>query len=642
MTKRLAIVLIAVVVSHALVFARGRESKTIELASPNGRVSAKVFVNDNGRLAYNLTRGETVILNDSPMGITIDGADLGKAVTLGRPKHHTVNERYPWRGVKSEAVNHYNGVTLPITHNASGLTWTLRIRIYDDGFAYRYVVPGKGRRTVSGEKTAWRLPAGSKIWYQTVTRHYEGIHTKQKPEEIKKDTYIGFPITLELPDGSYAAITEAALFDYSGMTLQSTNSALLQGTFEDDPNGWQLQGTICSPWRVTMTGPDLNALVNCDIVHNLCPAYDKKLFPKGLQTDWIKPGRSLWHWWSGVLGNFDSVAFELQTGWVDKTAELGFEYYLVDAGWEDTWKTPDKDKWAHLKELVDYADRKNVGIFIWKRWAGGITERIKMTGIETRKERLDFFKRCSEAGAAGVKIDFMDSESKQIIDFYTDTLKDAADFKLMINFHGANKPTGEARTWPNEMTREGVMGLEYNKWSNLPPHHYASLPFTRCLAGHADFTPCTFNPDKLKGTTFTLQLATAIVYTSPLLHWADKPDLYLESPAAEIIKQIPSVWDETRVLPGSKIGELAAFARRKNNTWFVGIINAGRKRQYNLDLSFLDRGSYNAIFVRDKMDSPADMTVEKDTVNSSQKLTIEMREGGGFVACLFKRKNVKK
>ena len=623
-------------VAASLLFASGCANEIVELKSPGGKVTAKLFVNDSGRLTYNLKRGTSVVIKDSPMGITIDGTDLGQAVTFGRTKRRTVNERYPWRGVKSQAVNHYNGITLTIAHNATGLTWTLQARIFDDGFAYRYIMPGQGKRTVNREKTAWSLPAGSQIWYQTVTRHYEGVHTKQNPEKIKKGTYMGFPVTVELPDGSYAAITEAALFNYSGMTLQATGSPLLQGVFEDDPDGWELDGDIHSPWRITMTGPDLNALVNCDIVHNLCEPADKKLFPKGLQTEWIKPGRSLWHWWSGILGNFDSVAFELQRDWVDKAAELGFEYYLVDAGWEETWKAPGKDKWTLLKELCDYAKKKNVGIVVWKRWQDGETEKTKMTGIRTREKRLDFFEHCSRAGVAGVKIDFMDSESKEVIDFYTDTLKDAADYRLMINFHGANKPTGESRTWPNEITREGVRGLEYNKWDELPPHHYASLPFTRFLTGHADFTPCTFTPDKLKGTTFTLQLATAIVYTSPLLHWADKPQLYLDSPAVDIIRKIPSTWDETRVLPGSKIGDLAVFARRKGKTWFVGIINGADKRQYNLDLSFLDKGDYNAVFVRDKRNNPAEMRIEKKIVNRRQSLTVRMCSGGGFVAYLTK------
>jgi len=634
MTKATVKTLFLVVFGMCLVFTGGGcTSESIELKSPDGKVAANISINGSGRLNYNVFRQATVIIEDSPMGITVEGTDLGEAVTLGKAKHHTVNERYPWRGVKSQAVNHYKGITLPITHNKTGLTWTLEARIFNDGFAYRYVIPGRDKRTVNTEKTAWCLPAGSQIWYQTVTEHYEGVHTKQNPEKIKKGTYMCFPVTIELPGGDYAAVTEASLFNYSGMTVQATGSPLLQGVFEDDPDGWQLDGDIHSPWRVTMTGPDLNSLVNCDIVHNLCQPADKTIFPKGLQTEWIKPGRSLWHWWSGILGNFDSVAFELQRDWVDKAAELGFEYYLVDAGWEETWKAPGKDKWALLKELVDYAKKKNVGIVVWKRWEDGITEQVTMTGIRTREKRLDFFKQCRRAGAAGVKIDFMNSESKEVIDFYTDTLKDAADYKLMINFHGANKPTGESRTWPNEITREGVRGLEYNKWDTLPPHHYASLPFTRYLAGHGDFTPCTFDPEKLKGTTFTLQLATAIVYTSPLKHWADKPRLYLNSPAVDVIRKIPSVWDETRVLAGSEIGKLAAFARRKDKTWFVGVINGGEKRQYHLDLSFLGKSRYDAVFVSDLMDNPAAMKVEKGTSNRQQNMTIDLSAGGGFVAC---------
>jgi alpha-glucosidase len=207
-------------------------------------------------------------------------------------------------------------------------------------------------------------------------------------------------------------------------------------------------------------------------------------------------------------------------------------------------------------------------------------------------------------------MDFMETESKELIDFYENALQETAALKLMVNFHGANKPTGESRTYPNEMTREGVRGLEWNKWSDLPAHHYASLPFTRFLAGHGDFTPCTLDPALLKDTTVSLQLATAIVYTSPVMHWADRPELYLESPALDIIKRIPSTWDETLVL----------------------IINGGKQAKYSLDLAFLGEGPYQSVTVSDVIDKPAMMNVENRTFERSDTITVKMDAGGGFVA----------
>ncbi len=619
------------VVSLILTFAAGCQSNVVGVESPNEQVRAKIFVNNSGRLSYNLRRGQTTILEDSPMSLTVDGVDICDGVVIAEPRYHTVNQSYPWRGVKSEAVDHYTGMRLPVTHKTSGLTWKLESHTYDDGFAWRYTVPGKGTRTVSDEKTAWLLPADAQIWYHTNTEHYEGVHQKQSPQAINQQKPVALPVTVELSDGSFAAITEAMLINYSGITLQPTGTSKLVANFTDNPDGFEVEGNILSPWRVTMTGPDLNTLVNCDIVHNLCRKPDKKLFPQGIRTEWIRPGRSLWHWWSSqrskkFKNGWSFPDFAEHKGWIDAAGQLGFEYYLVDDSWEEDWNKPQKDQWAHLKELADYARARNVRINVWRDWKE----------IRTPEHRLDFFKRCREAGAAGVKIDYMNSESAERIKFYTDTLRDAAKYQLMVNFHGANKPTGLSRTWPNEMTREGVRGLEYNKWSQLEPAHYATIPFTRYLAGHGDFTPCTFNPAMLKGTTPTLQLATAIVYTSPLLHWADEPKYYLQSPAVEIIKQIPSVWDETRVLEGSKIGELAAFARRNSNNWFVGIINGSNRRHYELDLSFLGEGSYNAILVRDNVEKAAKMIVERTTIDGGQKLKIQMRQGGGFVAYFYK------
>jgi alpha-glucosidase len=599
--------------------------------SPDGQLALQVGVDGAGQLVYQFSREDAVVVEPSPLGVTVNGTPLGRDVSLGKPQRWGADETYAWRGVHSQARNHFNGAKFPVTHSQSKVKYTLEVRVFNDGIGLRYVVAGQGTRRIAGEDTAFQLPQGSSVWYQTNTKNYEGFWERHPIEQVPQDALVGAPVIIERPGGGYAAVTEAALFNYSGMTLRAAGggSRRLAAAFEDDRE-WELAGTVTSPWRVVIVTPDLNGLVNSDVVPNLNEPPSSEL----ANADWIRPGRGFWHWWSGTIGNWDSVAYDRQKAWVDQAANFGFEYYLVDAGWEHTWKKPGMDKWDLLRELTKYAAGKNVGIFVWKRWKTGETEGIKMEGLDDPASRREFFRRCKEAGAAGIKIDFMDSESKTVVDFYTDVLKDAAASELMIDFHGANKPTGEARPYPNEMTREGVRGLEYNKWSALPPPHYASLPFTRFIVGHGDFTPCTFNPQMLKGTTFALQLATAVCFTSPVMFYADKPELYLRTPAVDVLKAIPSVWDETLVLPGSKIGDLAVMARRRGATWFVGIINGGPRRSYKLDLSFLGDGSYSCVRLTDNPDRPDDLVRTEMNVSRDLSVDVPLNAGGGFVAML--------
>ncbi|HEY0945649.1 MAG TPA: glycoside hydrolase family 97 catalytic domain-containing protein, partial [Opitutaceae bacterium] len=539
------------------------------LRSPGGNVVATFSVSGDQRLVYTLTRAGAPVVETSPLGMTIDGVDLGAGVELGAAARSSRDMSYPWRGGKARAIDRANELALEIAHGASGLRWTLEARAYDDAFAFRYVVPGEGSRRVEGEATAWTLPAGTAAWYCPNTVHYEGEYERAALEEIPligpirvagefQDVprHLGFPVTLELPDGTLAALAEADVMGYSGMTLRPTRTTTLRAAFEDDAQGWTMQGTILSPWRIVMTGPDLNALVNCDAIHNVCPPPDPALFPAGFGTEWIKPGRALWQWWA-----YDNPGthWSTQKAFVDQAARLGCEYYLVDEGWEHTrqeWFAPGETAWARMNELCDYAKSKGVAIWAWRAWQHN--EQRQFPGLETDAKREDFFRRCAEVGIVGVKIDFMNSESHELLAFYEDCLRKAAQHRIMVDFHGANKPAGETRTWPHEMTREGVKGLEHNKWSTLSPRHYAVLPFTRYLAGHGDFTPLTLQPAFLKGTTATQQMATSVLYTSPFLCWADKPELYLDEPAvADFMRHVPTTWDETLVLPVSRLGEIA-------------------------------------------------------------------------------------
>ncbi len=621
---------------------------SVKLASPDGRVQA-LFTTEEGRLVYSVIRDGTKVVEFSPLGITVDGTDLGAGSMIGETTRGARDIRYPWRGGKSEAVDHANTLALTIEHRAGGTRWTLEACAFNDAVAFRYVVPGEGRRRVNNEATAWTLPAGTVAWYCTATMHYEGEYERAAvekiplrraatrddgPEPSELPVRLGFPVTLELPDGTVAALLEADIMGYSGMTLRPTGTSVLRGEFEDDPAGWEMAGPIHSAWRVILTGPDLNALVNSDAVANVCPPPDPALFPDGFATEWLKPGRSLWQWWA-----FDNAGthWSRQKGFVDYAAKLGCDYYLVDEGWEHTrqeWFEPGGSPWSRMKELCDYARSKGVAIWAWRAW--DYNEEAQFPGLLTPDQQEDFFRRCAEVGVVGVKIDFMNSESHDRLEFYLDCLRRAARHRIMINFHGANKPAGESRTWPNEMTREGVKGLEHNKWGQLSPRHYAVLPFTRYLAGHGDFTPLTLQPDFLKGSTPALQLAASVLYFSPFLTWADKPELYLAHPeVVDFMRQVPVTWDETVVLAASRLGEVAALARRHGKDWYVAVAHgsAEETRELTLELPFLKGAMAEVETYRDEPGekSPAPRR-ESFSLSAGSGLKVSLQPGGGFVA----------
>ena len=356
-----------------------------------------------------------------------------------------------------------------------------------------------------------------------------------------------------------------------------------------------------------MVAQDLDTLVNCDIINNVSPPPDKTLFPAGFATPWIKPGRAVWRYLDGGDNTFEGMKeFSRLAG------DLGFEHNVVEGIWHQ-W-TEDQ-----MRELVDYSKQFNVGIWFWEH----------SKNLKTPESRQKFFEQLNRVGVVGTKIDFFDHEAKEVIDQYQALLRSGAEHKIMLEFHGANKPAGESRTWPNEMTREAIRGMEYRSMTARATHN-TTLPFTRFVAGHGDYTPVHFGERRAE-TSWAHQIATAIVFTSPVMIYGANPKSILENPAADLIKSIPSTWEETRVLAASEIGEAALFARRRGNDWFLGALNGFAGRTVRVPLSFLGRGKYKGTLVRDKMDDPAAEKMETAALSAGDSLSIEMRPGGGFV-----------
>jgi len=595
--------------------------------SPNGEISFYLQPPLGAPMQYRIAFGPEDVIEPSKLGILLDGANLGDAVLVEKIERYETNERYPCRGVHSNGNNHCRGAKFWLRNKKLDTQFVLEVRAFDDGVAFRYIVPGSGSRTPDAA-TEFTIPGGSTIWHHNLRGHYEGVHVNEAVESLKPDEWIAPPLTFKLPrDVGYAAITEAALLNYAGMALQAgENRVVRERLGHSQPAGHPFQlrfgkseserlshaaaieGEITTPWRVVIIGKDLNSLVNCDLIQSVSPAPGAELFPEGLQTSWLKPGRCVWKFLDGGSSDLASMMEFSRFA-----SELGFEYNLIEGFWQ---------RWSEdeLRSLVDYSRKRNVGIWLWK----------DSRSLRTPQAREKFFGLCQNVGVVGAKIDFLDHEAKEVIDLYQVLLRDAAQHRLMVNFHGANKPSGESRTWPNEMTREGIRGLESGQ-IEFRSRHNTTLPFTRYLAGPADYTPVVFGP-RSGDTTAAHQIATAAVFTSPLLVYGAHPKSLLEHPAVEMIKSIPSVWDETIVLPPSEIGRTAAFARRHGDDWFLAVLGGPAKQKLAIPLFFLDTSLYRAMLVRDDASDPKAVKIENRELTSVDSLQIELADGGGFIA----------
>jgi alpha-glucosidase len=593
----------------------------LTVASPDGRVQFALSYKD--RLEYSVTFAGKPVIEVSPIGIVVDRVNLAVGVEPGKPEPYKIDEKYPWYGPHSTAVNQCNGVKLALTHGRSHTAYTLEIRAYNDGIAFRHVVPGQGRR-IPDEATGFRLPASTTVWYHDLNDHYEGAHVRKNVAALPPGQWVAPPLTFKLPGGAgYGSITEGALVQYSGMGLQFNGADGFDARLGHAvPASWPfrlrykedverlaqpaaIDGAITTPWRIVMVGADLNALVNSDLVHNVAPPPDPKLFPGGLQNGWIRPGRAVWSYLDGGVNTLEGMKdFSRQA------AELGFEYNLLEGFWS---RWPE----AQLKELVDYSRQRGVRILVW----------TSRKSIQDPRKMRDFFELCRRTGVAGAKIDFFDHENKEVVDLYETILRMAAEYHLVIDFHGANKPTGDERTWPNELGHEGIRGMENSNqaWAQ----HDTTLPFTRMLAGLADFTPVHFGR-RLRDTTWAHQVANAAILQAPMLCYAAHPANMLANPTADLLRSLPSVWDETRVLPPSEIGDVAVFARRKGDMWFLAVTNGIDAKTIKVDLGFL-AGNYQATLVRDAAEAAA-VKVEHLTLGRADSLAIDLRSGGGFLA----------
>ena len=578
--------------------------------SPDRHLSAELSA-VGGSLRYRVLLDGRQLLAPSRLGIRTDGAELGEGVTLGAVSTRSVHETYRFFGAHNLAVNDAREASVKAT--AHGETYWVDLHVANDGVGVRLrLAPKKGRK-IEADRSAWAIEGNPTVWADKIDSSYESHYRTLSLADLGSEMY-GMPVTVRT-GGIYLTITEAALKDYGDLALQRGEDGALEGRLHADPQGWSTDAAVIQPWRVTVVARTLTDLVNSTLVQNLNPPPTPEL----ANATWIKPGRSSWQWMAIGAPKQDD-----QEQWVDWTRQLGYEYYLVDEGWEH-WPDP----WTSLAKVVAYANSRNVKIWLW----------VHSNQVETPEQRQAYFRKAVEAGVVGVKIDFPKEANRWWANWYHDTARDAAAMKLMVDFHGANKPTGMERTWPNVLTREGVRGHEwhmtrYNR--TLEPAHDTILPFTRYVAGAGDYTPLVLDPVELRGITWAHEVAEAITFTSPFLCFGGHPKDFVANPAKDVLMALPATWDETRILKGSEPGSVVAEARRKGDQWFIAVMNGGSVTNLDLSLDFLGAGTWKSSQLFDVKDKADGWDRRERNVTRADHIRLELAPRGGFVGWIRK------
>jgi alpha-glucosidase len=434
---------------------------------------------------------------------------------------------------------------------------------------------------------------------------------------------------------AWVAITESDLRDWAGMWLNRADDprnpagVTLAARLAPRPDGDGLVKSTfprASPWRTMLIARDPGRLPESDLVLNLAS-------PCALEdTSWIRPGIASWDWWSQVARPSTATYKE----YIQFSADMGWPYALLDAGWSRRDSITEGSPAVDIHELLAFARERGVRLWLWLHWSA----------VDRDDAYLQAFPLYEDWGIAGVKIDFMNRDDQEMVAWYEKIVQAAARHRLLVNFHGAYKPTGEIRTYPNQITREGILGNEYNRWSaRVTPEHKVTLPFTRMLAGPGDYTPGGFlnrpldrfeynvSPTQVQGTR-SAELALFVVLESPVINAADHPTHYRDQPGLDFLRIVPTTWDDTRTLHAA-VGESIVIARRHGNQWFLGALTDRNPRDIPVPLDFLGTGPYTMRIWQDTPDSHADATrllTTQRTVTAAETLTLQMAPAGGAVA----------
>jgi alpha-glucosidase len=639
----------------------GQQKGDYQLDSPDGKIA--VTIKPGPTLQWSVRHDAQVIIAPTDISITLsNGEVLGKQVRVISSKTININTSFAALHYKKDSIrDNYNQITLQCKGN-----FGVVFRAYNDGVAYRFVTSRKDSLVIRSEQAGFNFDddhtafvpyvndAHNNDVYET---SFENNYAHIKLSEIVKDTLAFMPVLVTLPNGKKAVLTEADLEEYPGMFLQAGKAPhTVDGNFAPYPleekqgghNNLQsyvmkragyiakTKGARAFPWRVVIISTHDKDLLNSDMIYKLASPSRVK------DVSWIKPGKVAWDWWNDW--NISHVDFHAGINtltykhYIDFAAANKIENILLDEGWatsEDIMKIVPE---INLQEIIDYGRQKNIGVWLWGGW------------LPLDKQIDVALSTYAKMGIKGFKIDFMDRDDQKMVAFYYRFAKKAAEYKLMVDFHGAYKPTGLQRTYPNVLNFEGVRGMENTKWSNTDfPLYDCTIPFIRMIAGPMDYTPGamknankanfrSINSAPMSQGTRCHQLAMYILFEAPFQMLADNPTNYTREPeSTQFIASVPTTFDETIALDG-KVSEYAAIARRNGDTWYIGAMTNWTARDLTIDLSFLGPGTYGADVFQDGINADREATDYKRQiikVSADSKLVVKLSNGGGWAARVY-------
>ncbi len=634
----------------------------ITLPSPDNKLTCIINAGNKG-IRYKVEYNKKPVIGFSSLSLEFkDGFTLNNTNTLKAIFKDSVETYDLVTGRSGHVRSEYSEVIIPLRdENNSNRIVNVIFRAFNDGIAFRYQITNKdssGSFEITDEINQFNIagnPQTKALILPNFTSSHEGLYTTASLSDFPSDTLMDMPAVFSLSSGNYVAITEAALLDYAGMYLTKKNN-ILQSVLSPLPSDKtvKVKGKYphVSPWRVIMISNNAGDFLETNILTTLCPPQLLK------DISWLKPGKTTFPWWNGNVVpdtiNAPGNNFVTNQYYIDFCArnniqyhsvvEYGLHQWYVDDGIgfqpgpnsDPTTPVPGLD----MKEICDYAHSKGVGIRVWVHW-WALYPKIDAA-----------FANFQKWGISGMMIDFMDRDDQEMVNIQTEMLEKAAKHHLHVQFHGAYKPTGLSRTYPNEFTREGTLNYEANKWGpGLTAGHDLDIAFTRLIAGSTDYHLGGFRavPDSLYRTQYTRplmlgtrshMLALYVIYENANAMVCDYPEAYEGEDGFYFIKTVPTTWDETKVLD-AKIDEYLIVARRKGKDWFVGAINNSKDRSVTVPLSFLSPENYTAELIGDSSDAhnyPNKVKHVSEILDNTGHLKVTMAGGGGFVIH-FKTRN---
>jgi len=636
-------------------YAVSGSTKEYYVKSPSEKLEIKVIVDEE--INYSILLNGAEIVTPSNISLEISNGEIwGKNAKVKKVKTISVSkEIVPVVKRKYATIpDEYNQLTL------SFKGYSIQFKAYDEGVAYRWISEKKGKYNVVNELATFAFSADHKTWFpeeESMFTHQERLYEHINLSEITTDRFCSTGMLVDCENDVKVYISESDLMDYAGMFLKgcAENANALIGKFagvvleekqltdrDVKPIKYadyiaECEGPRSFPWRVMIVSEKDADLVQSELIYKLGP--ERKIE----DVDWIKPGKVAWDWWNA--NNIYGVNFEAGVNnntykyYIDFASKYDLDYIILDEGWYVLDDIMQLEKDIDVQELVDYGKEKNVEIILWVVWKA-LDDKLS--------EALDQFEKW---GIKGIKIDFMQRDDQWMVNFYEKIAAECAKRELLVDYHGAYKPSGLNRAYPNVISYEGLKGMENCKWSAQPdPEHNVTLPFIRMVAGAMDYTPGAmlnatkqnFNfvfTEPMSPGTRCHQLGMYVIFESPLQMLADNPSNYYREPECmEFIAAVPSVWDDTKVLAG-KVGDYIAIARRLDDTWYVGAMTDWDARNLELNLDFLGTGNFKMQVWKDGKNADkhaADFAQEEKQISSNSIVKIEMASGGGWVAIITK------